>query len=235
VDQPSDGSGIRLLLLDDQALFRAGLARLLELQSGLEVVSECGDANEAIEILGNSKPDVVLLDFEHAMEGEGGFLGAARRRGYRGRFLIVAGAADLQSSALAIRLGASGIFLKTEGPERLVQAIRMVANGAVWFDRRIIQILTDLSIGPLTQPDEAKSAQALSDREQRVLLGILSGQTNRKIGTSLGISEGAVKGSVRHLFHKTGVRTRSQLVRAALEGSLGATRDAAADSRCTGR
>lgn len=221
MNEPTEGEPIRLLLLDDQALFRASLARLLALQPSLQVIADCGHSAEAIDILSASPVDVILLDFEHAMEGEDGFISAARRHGYQGRFLIVAGAADARNSALAIQLRASGIFLKSEAPDRLVQAIKLVANGAVWFDQRIIQILADQSMGPLLHPNDADTAQVLSDRERQVLLGILGGLTNRRIGLNLGLSESAVKSSVQQLFHKTGVRTRSQLVRAALEGSLG--------------
>jgi DNA-binding NarL/FixJ family response regulator len=233
VNEQPEADRIRLVLLDDQALFRASLASLLAMRPGLEVVAECGRSAEAIEVLNASPVDVVLLDFDHAMEGQAGqdshaghdgFISAARRSGYQGRFLIVAGEADARNSALAIRLGASGIFLKSEAPDRLVQAIKLVAGGAVWFDQRTIQILADQSIGPLSQADEPKSAGVLSDRERKVLLGILGGLTNKKIGHNLGLSEGAVKASVQQLFHKTGVRTRSQLVRAALEGGLGAAK-----------
>ncbi len=219
---------IRLLLLDDQALFRASLARLLALEPGMEVVAECGNSAEAMGILAGSPVDVILLDFEHATgearEGQDGFISAARRGGYDGRFLIVAGAADAHNAAVAIRLGASGIFLKSEAPDRLVQALELVAGGAVWFDHRIIQLLADQSMEVPPRTGEAHSGERLSDRERQVLLGILGGLTNRKIGDNLGLSEGAVKASVQQLFHKTGVRTRSQLVRAALEGSLGTAR-----------
>ena len=221
MNEATEADRIRLILLDDQALFRASLASLLALQPGLEVVAECGTSAEAMEILTASRIDVVLLDFDRAMKGDDGFISSARRHGYQGRFLIVAGAADARNSALAIKLGASGIFLKSEAPVRLVQAIKLVADGAVWFDQRTIQILADQSIGPLSHPDGPKSASVLSDRERKVLLGILGGLTNKKIGNNLGLSEGTVKASVQQLFHKTGVRTRSQLVRAALEGSLG--------------
>ena len=208
--EQSEGERIRLLLLDSQALFRASLSRLLALQPGLEVAGDCGEAAEALAILAASPVDVVLLDFEHATEGGSGFFAPALRSGYHGRFLIVAGTADARSAALAIRLGASGIFLKSEGPDRLIQAIQMVAHGAVWFDQQIIRSLAD----------EPKSDLPFSERERKVLLGILSGLTNRKIGSNLGLSESAVKSAVQQLFLKTGVRTRSQLVRAALEGSL---------------
>jgi DNA-binding NarL/FixJ family response regulator len=165
--------------------------------------------------------DVVLLDFDRATGDGDGFMSAACRNGYQGYFLIVAGATDARSSAMAIKLGASGIFLKSEPPHRLVQAITLVANGAVWLDQRTIRLLADQSADGFRQLDDQGSANLLTDREQKVLLGILAGLTNKKIGENLGLSEGSVKTSVQRLFYRTGVRTRSRLVRAALEGSLG--------------
>jgi DNA-binding NarL/FixJ family response regulator len=221
VNEHIQGDRIRLLLLDEQTLLRSSLARLLSSEPGLEVVGDCGHSAEAIEILSHSSVDIVLLDFHHATENGDGFISAASRSGYQGRFLIVSEAADTRSSAVAIKLGASGIFLKSEAPDRLVQAIRVVAHGGVWLDPRIIRLLADESVGTLSQPEDGKSPNPLTDREERVLMGILGGLTNRKIGEELGISEGSVKTSVQQLFYRTGVRTRSQLVRMALEGSLG--------------
>jgi two-component system, NarL family, nitrate/nitrite response regulator NarL len=215
---------IRLILLDGEVLFRSSLARLLALEPGLEVVAECANAADALAIMAHSPVDVVLLDLEHATDDEG-FIQEARHAGYAGRFLIVAGSADARHAALAIRLGASGIFLKSEAPDRLVQALQVVANGAVWFDHRVIQLLADQSIAALPGLDSGSAAQPLTERERKVLKGIIGGLTNRKIGDNLGLSEGAVKASVQQLFHKTGVRTRSQLVRAALEGSIGTVKN----------
>ncbi len=221
MNEQTQENRIRLLLLDDQALFRASLSHLLASQRGVEVVGECGSAAEALEMLSAAPVDVVLLDPDHATEGGDGFMSAARRSGYQGRFLIVAGAADAGDWALAIKLGASGIFLKYEAPDCLVRAITVVANGAAWFDHRIIQLLANRSFDRLPHMDHSNSRNLLSDREQKVLLGILGGLTNRKIADGAGLSEGSVKATVQQLFHKTGVRTRSQLVRAVLEGSLG--------------
>ncbi len=220
MSEPKQESSIRVLLLDEQALFRAGLSRLLASQPGLEVIGDCGSAAEALEILGVSSVDVVLLDFDHATEGR--FISEARRKGYGGRFLIVAGVADAGNSAMAIKLGASGIFLKSEAPDRLLQALTLVSNGAVWLEQKTVQMLANQSVDRLSQLNGEKCGRLLSDREQKVLVGILAGLTNKKIGNNLGLSEGSVKASVQQLFHKAGVRTRSQLVRAALEGSLGA-------------
>jgi DNA-binding NarL/FixJ family response regulator len=98
-----------------------------------------------------------------------------------------------------------------------------VASGAVWVDKKIIQILVDQLIDR-TLPDRS-SGNVLSEREEKVLLGILGGLTNRKIGDQIGLSESSVKSVVQQLFVRADVRTRSQLVRAALEGSLGAAHE----------
>lgn len=214
---------IRLILLDDHGLFRASLARFLGSVPGFEVVGECGTSVEALKVLNDSSADLVLLDFDLGSERGTEFICAARRAGYRGNFLVVAGIAEPKAVALALKDGASGIFLKSEAPERLVRAIQSVASGEVWIDPKVVQTLADRLVDPYLQFDE-KAASVLDDRERRVLLGILSGLTNKKIGENLGLSESSVKNSVQRLFDKAGVKKRGQLVRAALEGSLGATR-----------
>ena len=219
--QQTQENPIRLLLLDDQALLRASLAHFLASEPDLLVVGECGAASEALEILNASPADVVLLDFGHAMDGGGGLISAAYRDGFQGRFLIVAESADMRSAAIAIKLGASGIFLKSEAPHRLVLAIKVVASGGVWLDPRIVRLLADESAGRFPASGGDGCANLLTDREQRVLMGILGGLTNRKIGENLGLSESSVKTAVQQLFYRTGVRTRGQLVRVAMEGSLG--------------
>jgi len=221
MNEQTDEHRIRLVLLDSRTLFRASLSRLLASQRGLEIVGECGSAAEAQEMLHAAPVDVVLLDPDHVTEGAEGFLSAARRSGYEGRFLIVADVADARKSALAIRLGASGTFLTSEAPDRLVRAITLVANGEIWLDQKVIHLLADQTVYRPLRMDDWKSRYLLSDRQQRVLLGILEGLTNGKIAGNLGVSEGAVKVTMQQLFLKTGVRKRSRLVRAVLEDSMG--------------
>ena len=220
MSEQSGESPIRLLLLEEQALLRASLARLLAAEPGLSVVGECGSCAEALGILKTSLVDIVLLDFVHAVEDCGGFFNAAQRNGFAGRFLIVADSADPKNSGVAIEIGASGIFLKSEAPQRLVLAIRVVANGGVWLDPRVVRLLVDESVGRFAQAGGDAPSNLLSDREQKVLLGILGGLTNKKIGANLGLSESSVKTAVQQLFYRAGVRTRGQLVRVALEGSF---------------
>jgi DNA-binding NarL/FixJ family response regulator len=218
------GNQIRLVLVDEQTLLRESLGRLLSTQPDLLVVGECATASESLEILNGSSVDIVLFDLSLRAEQGDGLISACRSAGYEGRFLTIAGAMNAEELAAALKLGVSGVFLKSEPPDRLVQAIRLVATGAVWVDQRLIQLLAE-QLADRPRQDSQRSGGILTDREERVLVGILGGLTNRKIGDHLSLSESSVKSVVQQLFFRAGVRTRSQLVRKALEGSLGSVRD----------
>jgi two-component system response regulator DevR len=153
---------IRLVLVDDQVLFRASLARFLATQPGLELAGECGTAAEALEILNGSPVDIILSDLDLRTESGDDLISAARTAGFQGRFLIVAGSLAARELAAAIKLGASGIFLKSESLDRLVQAIMLVASGAVWIDQKVIQLLADRLVDR-PQPDRS-IATAGADR-----------------------------------------------------------------------
>jgi DNA-binding NarL/FixJ family response regulator len=120
----------------------------------------------------------------------------------------------------ALQLGASGVFLKHDSPVNLIRVIRLIASGEVWLDRKIVQLMAESAAPPI----RAELRQGLTEREDQVLHGVLEGLTNRGIATQLGTSEGAVKAALQQLFEKAGVRSRSQLVRAALESGLGLAR-----------
>jgi DNA-binding NarL/FixJ family response regulator len=211
------GNLIRLLLVDEFALFRGSLGRFLASEPGFEVVGECGTCEKALEILKSVPADVVLFDFD-AEFGED-FILAARQAGYEGRFLIVAGVVDARKSALALRLGAAGVFLKSEALDRLLQAIKLVANGELWIDPKIVHLLAERFFYPGHRLGKETPVH-LGERERNVLEGIVRGLTNRKIGDGMGLSESSVKNIVQRLFGMTGVKTRGQLVRIALEGSI---------------
>jgi DNA-binding NarL/FixJ family response regulator len=203
---------IRLLLLDDHVLFREGLSRLLVTEPDFEVVAQCGTAEEALKALARSPVDVVLLDYDLEEDTGTRFISAADAAGYRGKILMVtAGMNELQCS-LAWKLGISGISLKHSSPASLLQAIRTVVAGGVWNDQTAIS-------QPSTQPN-SKHSRGLTQRERQVLRGVLEGLTNKEIANDIGGSLSGVKSSLQQLFDKTGVRTRSQLVRIAIERSL---------------
>ena len=213
-----DGSRIRLLLLHGHGLFRESLARLLAAETGLELVAERGSFVDAMEVLGESAVDLILLDFKVNQEDGRDFIRAAREAGYQGKFLVVTSKLDAESCASVLLLGVSGIFLETSSSARLIQAIRMVASGEIWVDQTVIQVLAERSS---KTPDQPLHVNGLTDRQHAVLRGVVEGLTNRKIGDSLGLSEGSIKSILQQLFVKTGVRTRSQLVRAALNQGSG--------------
>ncbi len=214
-------TGACLLLVDELGLFRASLARFLASEPGFEIV-ECGSYGEALEVLRNSKADTILLDFEIGGEHAEDFIAAVRTAGFQGHFLILAGSPDVRKSALMLKAGASGIFLKSEPPERLLKAIHVVSEGGMWVDQRVIQPLATQLINQYAAPTGSEPiGRSLEERERSVLLGVVGGLTNRKIGVNLGMSESQVKNVIQRLFSKSGVNTRSQLVRLALEGKLG--------------
>ena len=208
---------IRLVLIDDHVLFRESLGRLFASEPDLDVVGQCSRISEALEILGRESADVLLLDFNLGGERGTDLITEARRAGYEGKILMVTAVMDADECLRALMMGASGIFLKHNSPTALTKAIHLVASGEPWLDRRIVQLMAER-----VPPEEGIGFGApLSAREEQVLHGVMEGNTNRKIGEDLDISEGAVKAVVQQLFRKTGVRTRSQLVRAALEGQPG--------------
>jgi DNA-binding NarL/FixJ family response regulator len=211
---------IRLLLIDDHILFRDGLSRLLALEPDLEVVAGCGTVAEALETVGRQIVDIVLLDYDLGEDHGSHFISSARRAGYTGKVLMVTAGMSAKESSTALHMGASGIFLKHNSPGTLAKAVRLIMGGEIWVDPKVIQLMADR----VDQREEERVSPLLTEREQQVLRGIFEGLTNKEIGAQLGVTDGAVKATLQQLFQKTGVRTRSQLVRIALEGSLGPQR-----------
>ena len=205
----------RLLLLDDHALFRDSLSRLLESEPDFEVVARCGTVSEAMETLAAGPVDVVLLDFDLGDDHGNSFLNNARKAGFAGKVLIVTAGMSESDASLALQRGASGIFLKHDSPITLAQAIRLVGSGGTWLDSKLVQSLASKA----GRRDDPGSRKSLTARERQVLEGIFEGLTNKEIAGRIGVSESAIKATLQQLFEKLNVRTRSQLVRVALEGS----------------
>ena len=204
----------QLLLLDDHALFRVMLSKLLDTESGFHVVADCSSIAEALATLGRRHVDLVLLDYDLGQRITGfQFIESARAVGYAGRiFVVTAGMSDADY-VRAIGHGVCGIFLKHSSPELLIQAIHKVMAGETWIDQRCVHSL----VHAVEAEERPGRRSRLSERERDVLREVFGGLTNKEIGARLGISEAAVKSALQQLFIKTGVRTRSQLVRVALE------------------
>jgi DNA-binding NarL/FixJ family response regulator len=205
---------IRLLLLEDQTLFRVMLSQLLNTESDFEVAAQCSTSLQALDALGRHQIDLVLLDYDVGNRGTGAeFIRQARNVGYGGRFFVLTAGLNGADYVRALSLGITGIILKDSPPELLTEALRKAVVGETWIDPGCLE--------SLVKAVESEGRQArkyrFTARERAVLNGVFSGLTNRKIGSELKISEGSVKSALQQLFIKTGVRTRSQLVRVVLE------------------
>lgn len=210
----SDGvhAPVRILLLDDHALFRESVARFLASEPGFEVVAHSGSIEEALAVLRNSAVDIILLDLDLGQADGRDFIRAARKQGFAGRVLVVTAGVGEKQTADLMREGISGVFMKHESTASLLEGIRHVMAGKTWFDRELLQA-TVLAAG--LRPES--TAQPFTDRERQVLSWVFQGLLNKEIADRIGVSESAIKATLQQLFAKTGVRTRSQLVRIALE------------------
>ncbi len=199
---------LRLVLLDDHALLRESLARLLAAEPDFELVAACTTQAEAMRHLKSAEADVILVDCRMARE----FIPAARKARCTGKVLVLARDLNAGDSAQLLKCGASGIFLDSDSSARLVQAIRLVANGEAWVDQKVLRFLAERY-----PPGDSPWRCSLTGRQQEVLSCVLDGSSSRAIASHLGVTESAVKATLQQLFGKAGVRTRSQLVRVALE------------------
>lgn len=206
-------SRIRILVVDDHTLFRESVARLLAAELDFEIVGHCASAEEALQLVSQTPVDVVLLDYDLG-DGKGtDFLARAQSLGFTGRVLVVtAGVTELEAAAM-IRQGIAGILRKHCSPAALAQSIRDVSGGKEYFEPGYLRSV----LMGVTEPQAEYQRKKLTERERQVLRYVFEGLANKEIADRLQVSESAVKATLQQLFSKTGVRTRSQLVRTALE------------------
>ena len=204
---------IRILLIDDHALFRESVARLLQAEPGFEVVADCSSGTEAIGLLKSREVDIVLLDLDLGPETGAEFLESLRAESFDGKILLVTAGVNETEVPNLIRKGISGIFMKHGSPAALIQGIREAMEGKALFEQDALR----RALESVEQIGTRQTRTRLTERERRVLSLIFEGLANKQIADRLQISESAVKACLQQLFAKTGVRTRSQLVRVALE------------------
>jgi len=209
---------IRILLIDDHSLFRESLSRLLEAEPDFRIVATCAGVREALSVLDREPVDVVLLDYDLGDEQGTTFLEEARQRRFAGRILMVTAGMNDTGTLRAFEGGAAGMFLKHSPPAQLIEAIHKVVHGDMWLDSRAVRSLV---AGAHEKSEGRQAVQALTTRERSVLKSVFEGLTNKEIAASMQISESSVKAVLQQLFDKTGVRTRSQLVRIAIEQHAG--------------
>jgi DNA-binding NarL/FixJ family response regulator len=190
---------------------------LLDAEPDFEMVADCSSVEQAVEVLKNRPVDLVLLDYDLGPQRAPDFLDRTRALGLRPRVLMVTAGIIASESVQVLNDGASGLFLKHSSPALLAEAIRKVHAGETWVDQRCLRDIVQVA----SQPEGRPASKDFTERERAVLRGVFEGLANKEIGTRLEISESSVKAALQQLFHKTGVRTRSQLVRIAIEQFAG--------------
>lgn len=221
---PTGTQPIRVALVDDQQLVRAGFRMVIDSQPDLEVVVEAGDGVEALRRLAQVETDVVLMDVR--MPTLDGLAATARLTASEGHVprVVVLTTFDLDEYVLAaIRAGASGFLLKDAPPEEMLAAIRTVHAGdaviAPSSTRRLLEHLVTALPSTDAAPPHPGLAE-LTDREREVLLLMARGRSNTEIGQDLFVAEATVKTHVGRILAKLGARDRVQVVVTAYESGL---------------
>lgn len=196
-------------MLDDHALFRDGLARLLASDPAFEIVGIEGSPEDALARLNDRDVDVLLLDYMLGDVPATDLVATLRARGFHGRILLVTAGLTDRDARRMLAAGVAGIFHKQHAAEDLKRSIREVFEGRALIDEHYLR--------QLMQVDDGSSGVRLTNREKQILRFLMEGLANKEMAVHLKLSESAVKAALQVLFNKTGVRTRSQLVRVALE------------------
>jgi len=211
----------RVLLADDQAVVRAGLRTILEIDDAIEVVGEANDGHEAVTLTQALDPDVVMMDIRMpALDG----IKATERlmaAGTRAKVLMLTTYGLDEYVYAALRAGAAGFMLKTEPPARLCEAVHVVAAGDALLGSETTRLLIEryLSEPPASMRPESRLNE-LTPREQEVLLEVAHGRSNDEIARVLFIAPGTVKTHITHILTKLGLRDRVQAVIFAYETGL---------------
>jgi DNA-binding NarL/FixJ family response regulator len=212
---------IRVLIADDQRVVREGLAMVLGLLPGVEVVGTACDGYEAVDLAVRLRPDVVLMDLRMPRCDGTEAIRLLRERAPGIRVVVLTTYADDRSVIDALQSGARGYLTKNAGGPQIREALdRVLADHAV-IDPAVQHHLVDaIAAGPAARPPRSALPAGLTPREAEVLTLIAAGLTNAEIAGRLVVSEGTVKSHINHLLAKTGARDRAQAVTFAYQHGL---------------
>jgi DNA-binding NarL/FixJ family response regulator len=214
------GDVIRVLLADDHQLVRTGFRVILEIEDDIEVVGEAADGKQAVDLAGELRPDVVLMDVE--MPGMNGLEATRRITAEDGPSVLILTTFDRDEYLFAaLQAGASGFLLKNGTPEALTDAVRVVARGdallAPEITRRVIAAFARPGVAAAQGREAARRLDDLTPREHEVLVLLAGGATNAEIASALFLGETTVKTHVSRVLMKLGARDRTQAVVLAYE------------------
>jgi DNA-binding NarL/FixJ family response regulator len=210
---------IRILIADDHPIFRDGLRRLLEAEPNLRVVGEAADGAEAVALVSELKPDILLLDL--AMPRVPGM--DALRELAAGtqpvRTLLLTASVERPQIVEALQLGARGVVLKESATQVLLKSIAAIMSGSYWVGRESVPDLKELVLDKAA-PEQTGHRYGLTRREMQMVAAIVEGSSNREIAQKFGVREDTVKHHLTSIFSKLGVSTRLELALFAIEQRL---------------
>jgi two-component system, NarL family, response regulator len=212
---------LRILLVEDDELFRLGLCVRLQQEPDLEIVAEAEDGETAIELVSQALLDIVLLDV--GLPGIGGIEACRQIKQRQPHLPVLALTSHSESSLIArlIEAGAQGYCLKGIAADTLVLALRSVVAGASWWDQVATkEIHSAFGSQAITTKTLAHPASPLTQREQEILLLLAAGKTNQDIAEDLYIAPGTVRVHVHAILHKLDVRDRTQAIQVAMQRQI---------------
>ena len=205
---------IRILLIDDHVIVRAGLRMLIENHKGMVVVGEAGTRIDALAIAAREKPQVILLDLDMGNESGLDFLRELLDAAAGARVVMLTGVRDPEAHRRAVHLGAMGLVLKDKATEVLIKAIEKVHAGEVWLDRSLTaSVLSEMSQArEIRRADpDARRISSLTDREREIVGLVCEGLKNKQIGDRLFISEATVRNHLTSILGKLELSDRFEL------------------------
>ena len=213
----------RVVIVDDHTLFRDGLRTILSMEDDFEVIADVESAEDIVELMWETKPDVLLLDIRMPQGSGLDAVPAVVRISPNTTVIVLTACDEMEEHVRAFKLGARGVVLKDSARQTLVQAIRSVCRGETWMDPRMRGVLVaelarsgdDENNGLSIDRDDG-----LTDRELEIVRLVAAGKKNKEVAEQLAISERTVRTNLTSVFQKLGVRDRIGLVMYALRHGL---------------
>jgi two-component system, NarL family, nitrate/nitrite response regulator NarL len=223
---PADSrpQGIRVVLADDHPIVRDGLRKLLSLEEDIQVVGEASDGREVVQVVQDTRPDILVLDLRMPYMDGLATLQALQQLDRKVKVIVLTASEDKNEFVQAMKLGCSGIVLKQTAPELIVKSIRKVNAGEIWLDSHTTAAVMRQFASPSDvvggSPAKGRERSPLSQREREIVSLVAQGYKNREMAEKMFISEQTVKNHLHNIFDKLGVSDRLELALYAIHKGL---------------